>query len=132
MGLFDAARDAEGRPKANKLVRVASGFRPDDLVLTDSPDSHSPARNGIGGLYGPPAETLTVTSAGASVNLAISPLACPTAADAAVATSSALPWPTGLSCRSYLRRTSRLSPQDAIKWMALCGDISMRTFVIGS
>jgi hypothetical protein len=73
MGLFDAARDAEGRPKANKLVRVASGFRPDDLVLTDSPDSHSPARNGIGGLYGPPAETLTVTSAGASVNLAIRP-----------------------------------------------------------
>jgi hypothetical protein len=24
MGLFDAARDAEGRPKANKLGRVAS------------------------------------------------------------------------------------------------------------
>jgi hypothetical protein len=53
-------------------------------------------------------------------------------ADVAVATNSAFTWPTALSYRHYLKRTSPLLRQAVTKWIHLCADTSMRTFVIVS
>ena len=55
-----------------------------------------------------------------------------TPVDAAVATSSAYTWPTGLSCRLCLKRISLLSPQGVTKWMHSCAATSMRILVIAS